>query len=81
MIQLVITSRGMLLNWREYPSVNIYYMHKGLVVWTTTTTAMLWQLKPAKMKKSRQADSSGGTGFISSREGTYTVHVNQMFLT
>ena len=62
----------MLLNWREYPSVSIYYMHKGLVVWTTTTTVMLWQVKPAKMKKSRQADSSGGTGFISFREGTYS---------
>ena len=61
----------MLLNWREYPSVSIYYVHKGLVVWTTTTV-MLWQVKPAKMKKSRQADSSGGTRFISSQEGTYS---------
>ena len=40
----------------ENPSVSIYYVHKGLVVWTTTTV-MLWQVKPAKMKKSRQ-DSS-----------------------
>ena len=48
-------------------------MHKGLVVWIITV--ILWQFRPAKMKKSRKADSSGGTGFISCVIFIRTIHV------
>ena len=63
----------MLLNWREYPSVSIYYVHKGLVVWTTH--AMAGQASEDEEIKALVAQDS------SVPEKVHTVHVNQMFLT
>ena len=49
---------------------------RGLVVWMV----ILWQVRPVKMKKPRQADSSGGTGFISCRVRRYIQYTLDMTL-